>query len=134
VVLTSLAFVYGQIWIGLQSLFRSGRSQKQQVAKVNDLKVGETILFHYLTELAPCLLTRQSEENFVAFSSQCTHLMCPVRPEPDDDRLHCPCHEGYFDAATGRPLAGPPRRPLPLIKLEVKKGIVYATAVELRIS
>ena len=33
---------------------------------------------------------------------------------------------------TGRPLAGPPQRPLPRILLEVRDGIVYATGVEER--
>jgi Rieske Fe-S protein len=80
------------------------------------------------------LLIRQSEDVFQAYSSQCTHLMCPVRPDLTHNRLHCPCHEGYFDAATGRPTAGPPRRPLPRIHLRIDGGVVYATAVEDRTS
>jgi Rieske Fe-S protein len=80
------------------------------------------------------LLIRQSEDVFQAYSSQCTHLMCPVRPDLTHNRLHCPCHEGYFDASTGRPMAGPPRRPLPRIHLRIDGGVVYATAVEERTS
>ena len=34
--------------------------------------------------------------------------------------IRCPCHEGYFDLDTGRQIAGPPRRPLPRIMLEVR--------------
>jgi Rieske Fe-S protein len=34
--------------------------------------------------------------------------------------------------AEGRPIAGPPRRPLPRIKLAVREGAVYAIGVELR--
>ena len=37
---------------------------------------------------------------------------------------------GTFDLDTGRPLAGPPRRPLPRITLEIRGGIIYATGVE----
>jgi hypothetical protein len=44
----------------------------------------------------------------------------------------CPCHEGLFDLETGRPLAGPPRRPLAAIKLEQRNGEIYATGVELK--
>jgi arsenite oxidase small subunit len=33
---------------------------------------------------------------------------------------------------TGRPLAGPPRRPLTRVVLEVRDGVIYATGVELR--
>jgi Rieske Fe-S protein len=55
-----------------------------------------------------------------------------VVPEPDKQRLFCPCHEGAFDLATGNPIAGPPRRPLARITLEFKQGTIYATGVELR--
>jgi len=44
----------------------------------------------------------------------------------------CPCHHGYFDAQTGQPLAGPPRRPLPRITLALRDGVIYAKGVELR--
>jgi Rieske Fe-S protein len=55
-----------------------------------------------------------------------------VVPQPDKGRFHCPCHEGSFNLATGAPIAGPPRRPLPRISVEVRSGAVYATGVELR--
>jgi Rieske Fe-S protein len=53
-----------------------------------------------------------------------------VLPEPVEGKLHCPCHNGWFDLETGRPLAGPPRRPLPRVTLEVRDGLVYATGME----
>ena len=56
----------------------------------------------------------------------------PSSPASERGELHCPCHVGYFDLATGRPIAGPPRRPLPRIALEVRDGIIYATGVEER--
>lgn len=133
-VLTSLAFVCGQLWIGLQSLFRARSTEEKQIAKVSEVQVGQTISFNYPTDRDSCILIRPSEESFLAYSNQCTHLMCPVRPDLEHDRLHCPCHEGYFEAGTGRPLAGPPRRPLPKIHLRIADGIIYATAVELRTS
>jgi Rieske Fe-S protein len=55
-----------------------------------------------------------------------------VIARPAAGQLHCPCHEGAFDLATGRPIAGPPRRPLPLVTLEVRDGMIYATGVEER--
>lgn len=131
-VLTSLAFVCGQFWIALQSLFRRSRSGKQRIAAVGEIEVGQAISFHYPSERDPCLLIRQSPEVYLAYSSQCTHLMCPVLPELERNRLHCPCHKGYFDAMTGRPTAGPPRRPLPRIHLQIERGIIYATVVEER--
>lgn len=133
-VLTSAAFAFGQFWIALQSLFRRRGTARKRIAAVSDIAVGQAVSFHYPTKLDPCLLIRQSEEDFVAYSSQCTHLMCPVRPDLKHNRLHCPCHEGYFDATTGKPTAGPPRRPLPRIELSIEGGEVYATAIEERTS
>ena len=133
-VLTSLAFVCGQFWIGIQSLFGKPKTHPQEIAHVDQLEVGQSIQFHYPTERDSCLLMRQSNDTFLAFSNQCTHLMCPVRPDLANNRLHCPCHEGFFDATTGRPQAGPPRRPLPKIKLKIEDGIIYAIDVELRTS
>jgi nitrite reductase/ring-hydroxylating ferredoxin subunit len=131
-VLTSLAFVCGQFWIALLSVFRRRNSAEQRIAAVDEVDVGQVIPFHYPTDRDPCLLIRQSQDVFLAYSGQCTHLMCPVRPELERGRLHCPCHEGYFDAATGRPTAGPPRRPLPRIHLRIDGGVIYAMDVEER--
>lgn len=133
-VLTSLAFACGQFWIALQSLFRDRQTARKRIAAVEDLAVGQAVSFHYPTDRDPCLLIRKSATDFLAYSSQCTHLMCPVRPDVKQNRLHCPCHEGYFDLATGNPTAGPPRRPLPKIELLIERGAVYATAIEERSS
>src|SRR5687768_13342862 len=131
-VLTSLAFVCGQVWIALLSLFRRRQTAEQRIAHADDLEVGQAIAFHYPTSRDPCLLIRQSADVFLAFSSLCTHLMCPVRPVLEHNHLHCPCHEGYFDAATGTPIAGPPRRPLPKVELQIEDGAIYAVGVEVR--
>lgn len=129
-VLTSVAFTCGQFWIGLQSLFRKEKLEPREIAKVSDVQVGQSILFDYPTDRDPCLLMRPAEDSFIAFSNQCTHLMCPVRPDLEHNRLHCPCHEGYFNASTGSPEGGPPRRPLPKIELRIENGTIYATNVQ----
>jgi len=133
-VLTSLAFACGQLWIALLSAFRGRPPGEQRIAAVDEIQIGQALKFHYPTNRDPCLLIRQSEDQYLAYSSLCTHLMCPVRPEVEHNRLHCPCHEGVFDMATGRPTAGPPRRPLPRIHLRIEQGVIYATDVEARAS
>jgi hypothetical protein len=60
------------------------------------------------------------------------HLTCPVIPRVEKGELHCPCHNGIFDLLNGRPLAGPPRRPLASIKLEVRDGKIFAAGIEER--
>jgi Rieske Fe-S protein len=67
-----------------------------------------------------------------AYSQKCTHLSCAVIPRVNEGIIWCPCHEGVFDLASGRPIAGPPRRPLTRILLRVQGGDVYAVGVEER--
>jgi Rieske Fe-S protein len=76
------------------------------------------------------LLLRPDEQTFLAFHQKCPHLGCAVVPDEARKQLLCPCHNGCFDAATGRPIAGPARRPLTRIALENRDGVVYAVGVE----
>lgn len=128
-VLTSLAFTVGQFWILLQNRWRSSQGALPivAIAKVDDLAVGDTLSFTYPNTDTPCVLVRLDESHFVAFDRMCTHLLCPVLPETEHSRFHCPCHNGSFDLATGRPIAGPPQRPLTPVTLSVRNGTVYAT-------
>jgi Rieske Fe-S protein len=132
-VLTSLAFVVGQLWIAVRSLFRTGgRPPAARIARLDDVPAGGAITFNYPGALDPCLLVRTADGELLAYGQKCTHLACAVIPHVDRGVLHCPCHEGSFDLATGRPLAGPPRRPLALVRIEVRGEYVYATGVEER--
>ena len=140
--LTSLAFVVGQCWIALMSWLRHRRSVEKPptalpIAQLDELReVGDAKTFSYPEEQDTCIVVRVSSGDGVAalraYDQKCTHLSCAVLPNIDKGCLDCPCHHGTFDLDTGRPLAGPPRRPLPRIALEVRDGIVYATRVELR--
>jgi Rieske Fe-S protein len=131
-VLTSFAFVAGQVWIVAQNFFRQRRGQPPmlQIATINQLAVGQSLAFTYPAEHDTCLLVRTGENSFVAFDQRCTHLSCAVVPEPDKKRFLCPCHNGSFDLENGKPLAGPPRRPLARIKLEIVNDAIYAAGVE----
>ncbi|MBX3276580.1 MAG: Rieske (2Fe-2S) protein [Acidobacteria bacterium] len=131
-VLTSLAFVAGQFWIAWQNFLRrrQGRLPVSAIMPVIDLPVGGARAFSYPGQHDPCLLVRTAEDRFVAFDQRCTHLACAVVPEVDKGRFFCPCHNGSFDLETGRPLQGPPRRPLPRVTLEIRNGVIYATGVE----
>ena len=131
-VLVSGAFAVGQVWIFGESLGRrrSGEFPAAAVARLEELPVGGAKTFHYPEGSTPRLLVRTGDATFVAYDQQCTHLQCPVVPAVESGRLHCPCHNGWFDLATGRPLAGPPRRPLARVTLEVRDGRVWATGIE----
>ena len=133
-VLTSLAFAVGQFWIAGQNWWRRRRGQPEivRVASLADLRAGTVVTFSYPGEHDDCVLVRTPGNGLVAYGQKCTHLSCAVRPRVDEGLIQCPCHEGYFDLASGRPVAGPPRRPLPRVRLEVRGDDVYATGVEER--
>jgi nitrite reductase/ring-hydroxylating ferredoxin subunit len=134
-VLTSFPFALVQVVIGAWNWFRRGRqpSPKAIVALV-DIPIGGVRSFAYPAEHDPCLLLRPDEQTLLAYSQKCTHLGCAVTPNVEKNCLYCPCHKGFFALDNGRPLAGPPRRPLPRITLENRDGVVYAVAVEVNIS
>ena len=135
-VLTSVAFTVGQFWIAAQNWFRKRRGQSaiRRIASLDDLPIGGSLVFQYPDEHDTCVLVRLSERDFVAYSQKCTHLSCAVIPEPEKGVLHCPCHDGFFDLRTGAPTAGPPRRPLPRIALDIRGRAIYATGIEWRSS
>jgi Rieske Fe-S protein len=134
-VLTSLAFTAGQFWIAVKSWMQPGdlTSDAVRVASLGDLPIGGTRTFAYPTEHDPCILVRSDERTIVAYSQQCTHLSCAVVPDVAQGVIRCPCHEGLFDLASGRPLAGPPRRPLSIVRLQVRGDDIFAAGVEERI-
>ena len=129
--LTSLAFVVGHAWIAVLRFLRlrAPASPALDVAGVDELAIGSVKEFEYPSAGEPCVLVRLAADRFVAYDRRCTHLSCPVIPRPEEGRLRCPCHDGLFSLATGEPLAGPPRRPLPRIALEVRGGRVWATSI-----
>lgn len=131
-VLTSAAFVVGQFWILAKSLLGGRRDDVQPlaIAHIDTIPVGGARIFHYPEGSTPRLLIRTGEREFVAYDQQCTHLLCPVVPAVESGRLHCPCHNGWFDLQTGEPLAGPPRRPLPRVLVELRGDTVYAVGVQ----
>ncbi len=101
-----------------------------QIAAVDEIAVGGVKLFRYPTENDPAILMRTGEQEYVAFRQRCSHLSCPVTYNHGRGSLDCPCHNGAFDAATGKVLSGPPPSPLPKIALKIEAGVIYAAGWE----
>jgi len=133
-VLTSAAFAVGQLWIGMQNIWRRHRGTPpiRRIASLSSLPVGGILVFQYPAPHDDCLLIRAAFDKLLAYSQKCTHLSCAVVPKVEEGVIRCPCHEGLFDLYTGRKIAGPPPRPLPRITLDVRGDDVYATGVEWR--
>jgi Rieske Fe-S protein len=73
---------------------------------------------------------------YVAVSTRCMHLGCPVRYVAASERFICPCHGGVYDFQ-GAVSGGPPVRPLDRFYTRVRGGVVevgprYSVNSELR--
>ena len=115
---------------GVPRLVKASQMPRTRIATASLIPAGGSTLFRYPTLDDPCILVRQPDGKLVAYSSVCTHLSCAVIHEQKQNTLYCPCHNGYFTVAEGRPYAGPPTRPLPRIVLEEQGNEIYAVGVE----
>ncbi len=131
-VLTSFGMLAGNIWIWAKSVLRrEARALPQmRIATTDELAVGEVKLFAYPGPDDHCILVRPSADKFVAYSQKCTHLSCAVYYSRENNRIECPCHEGYFSVDDGRVLQGPPPRPLPRIEIEQRGNELVAISVQ----
>ena len=131
-VLTSLGMFIGNLWILVRSWFVAKPSfTPQRVAAIDNIAVGEVKLFSYPSPEDPCIMIRTAADTFLAYSQKCTHLSCAVYYAREQNRLECPCHEGYFSVADGSVLQGPPPRPLTRIILKRDGNNLMATGVEI---
>ena len=73
---------------------------------------------------------------FIAISTRCMHLGCPVRYTEAAQRFICPCHGGVYDVL-GKRVGGPPVRPLDrfytrIVNHRVQLGPRYSVNSELK--
>ena len=61
--------------------------------------------------------------HFIAISSRCVHVGCPVGYKDAAKSFVCPCHGGVYDFR-GRRTGGPPPRPLDRFLTRVRHGMV----------
>jgi Rieske Fe-S protein len=79
----------------------------------------------YVRKRNPGIDTEPEDQynQYVALSSRCMHLGCPVRFVAAAARFICPCHGGVYDFR-GMVAGGPPVRPLDRFYTRVKDGYV----------
>ena len=127
--LTSAALFLGAGGFAAKAALDGRKSESFSAARIEGaetLALNSSLNFSYPTERDSAILIRTSEGAYHAYGQKCTHLSCPVYYSRDHQRLECPCHEGAFDAATGKVLYGPPPRPLDVIEVELRGGKVWA--------
>jgi menaquinol-cytochrome c reductase iron-sulfur subunit len=66
---------------------------------------------------------QNSDQPYVAISTRCAHLGCPVRYVTASRRFICPCHGGVY-GFQGEVTGGPPVRPLDRFYTKVERGRV----------
>jgi quinol---cytochrome c reductase iron-sulfur subunit, bacillus type len=108
-------------------LFRKTTGHWVSVGKVTDFEIGKTVNVTIvdpsplpwagITAKSAVWLRRTGDQQFIAFSVNCTHMGCPVRWLPQADLFMCPCHGGVY-YADGTVAAGPP--PKALIRYDVR--------------
>jgi len=128
--LASLGMFAGNVWILVRSWFRRAQPDTRLViARAGEVPVGGVKLFGYPSEDDRCIMVRTGENDYVAYSQKCTHLSCAVYYSRENDRIECPCHQGYFSIRDGSVLQGPPTRPLPRVTLERSGDDVIAAGM-----
>ncbi|MGH9586486.1 MAG: ubiquinol-cytochrome c reductase iron-sulfur subunit [Acidobacteriaceae bacterium] len=103
------------------------------VGTLDDFKIGSTVNVAFedpsplpwagVTAQTTAWLRRVDDKEFIAFSTICTHLGCPVRWLATADLFMCPCHGGVF-YANGQVASGPPPKPLNRYPVRVNKNNV----------
>ena len=92
------------------------------------LNYTRTQAFHTEKVNVPVLIRRDSEKDFLFFSSACPHLGCSVAWDAPTKRFKCACHGGVFDK-DGNVVAGPPPSPLPRLPWKIENGEVLVEVV-----
>ncbi len=79
------------------------------------LPAGSVLMYKFGTR--PALLIHHLDGRWISMTAVCTHLGCTVQYQPQQDRIHCACHGGTYNAYTGANVSGPPPKPLTLYKV-----------------
>jgi menaquinol-cytochrome c reductase iron-sulfur subunit len=87
---------------------------------------GKTTIYVRRTrpgERSPSDTDGKQPQPYVAISTRCAHLGCPVRYIQASKKFVCPCHGGVYDFE-GKVEGGPPVRPLDRFYTRVRSGRV----------
>jgi len=107
---------------------RSDATQKIFITYTTDIPAGGTHTFSTPSGESYLLSNRvvDGKLEYFAFSNRCPHLGCKVLWDAEQNRFHCPCHGGIFNA-NGVATAGPPGK----AKQSLKKGelVIVDTAI-----
>jgi cytochrome b6-f complex iron-sulfur subunit len=104
---------------------QAGAVREVSLDGADTLKPGSVLMFKFGSQ--PAMLIHHADGTWVSLSAVCTHLGCTVQYEADQNRIHCACHGGVYDAHTGKNVSGPPPKPLPAYSVKVGNGSVVVS-------
>lgn len=136
----TMAFVLPSLAFALGPVFEEQDQPWQDVGSVDEFDtttyVPKTITIAkgvgeagkstvYMRAFDPEVDTEPKDQynDFIALSTRCMHLGCPVRYVPAAERFICPCHGGVYNFR-GEVDGGPPVRPLDRFYTRVRDGRV----------
>src|SRR5256886_16191407 len=122
------AFTLPAVGFALGPIFHRSRISWQDVGPLSDFpdtayvprvitltpdigEVGKSTVYVRRNNPAIDGKPKDQYDNYVAISTKCMHLGCPVRYIEASQRFVCPCHGRVYDFQGKRP-GGPPVRPL----------------------
>ncbi len=97
----------------------AGAGGKPALAKVSDIPVGGGKVFAD----QKVVVTQPSAGVIKAFSAVCTHQGCLVTGV-EAGNIVCPCHGSAFKLADGSVAAGPAKRALPTVAVNISDGAI----------
>jgi Rieske Fe-S protein len=130
--LPALGFALGPIFtksnpenyqdVGPEADFNPQTYVPKVITLVADIgEVGKTTI--YVRKTDPTRDTDKLGFPYIAISTRCAHLGCPVRYVQAAERFICPCHGGVYEF-DGKVAGGPPVRPLDRFETKVERGRV----------
>lgn len=120
--LVSGGLTLGNFWVLFKAWLTGKNELKQErwVCHKEEVPLGGTKSFMFTGSDIPYILIRTVDDQWYAYEQKCTHLSCAVFYNPEQNKIECPCHKGFFDVQTGAVLQGPPPRPLPKLKVKIE--------------
>ena len=126
--IAAAAFTLPALGFALGPVFERGRATWQDVGAAADFpdttyvpkvisivegigETGKSTIYVRKHNAAVDGKVKDSYDNYVALSTRCMHLGCPIRYFDAAQRFVCPCHGGVYDFR-GKVAGGPPVRPL----------------------
>ena len=113
--------IIGYLWPPTQAA--GGGSNQVEIGTALDFPAGQGKVVPVNDK--PAIVVNTAQGGLKAYSAICTHLSCIVEWDQERQFIHCPCHDGRFNALNGAVISGPPPAPLPPLVVTEEGDAIY---------